>query len=448
MTDCDIGWGSMGEGATIGGIDINDVFPHQVCINLNRRPERWEQSQHEFARHQIKFVRRFPALDGTALSIPSHWDYTPGAYGCLLSHLEVVREAQKRNLSSVLIFEDDVALAADFQEKFKRYIGGVPTDWDMLFFGAFHDALPIPVSENVYRISRADSTFAYALNHTIFDKFITSNSGASIPVDRNNRQLQTEFNCYCFMPHLAWVQPVFSDAQERFANHWYLRESLVLPGSGPIPFVAESVLVMGYFNPTRNSRIAEHLLRMVGVYSARLRDLTLTIVEQGTESTIDQEVLPHDCSYRFVRSESPFNRGRCFNRAAQEFMQSKDVLVFMDGNLYLESRDIAGNIAMAHKYDFTTGYDRIFQLSDHDVANFLHDNQLAFKWFDPESYPVERKVDEYTGCCFFNRGAFQASGGWSEKEPEKLSLRRNRTGEETLTRFNSPNYALRLRPKV
>ena len=105
----------MGKGATIGGTDINDVFPHQVCINLDRRPERWEQSQLEFARHQIKFVRRFPALDGKVLTIPSHWNYTPGAYGCLLSHLEIVREARERNLSSILIFEDDVALAADFR---------------------------------------------------------------------------------------------------------------------------------------------------------------------------------------------------------------------------------------------------------------------------------------------------------------------------------------------
>jgi GR25 family glycosyltransferase involved in LPS biosynthesis len=438
----------MGKEARIGGIDINDVFPHQVCLNLNRRPERWQQSQLEFARHQVKLVRRYPALDGKVLTIPSHWNYTPGAYGCLLSHLEIVREARVRNLSSILIFEDDVALATDFQEKFARYIGQVPSDWDMLFFGAFHDALPIPVSENVCRISRADSTFAYVLNHTIFDNFIASNSAATIPVDWNNRQLQTEFNCYCFMPHLAWVKPVYSDAQERFANHWYLRESLFLPGSGPIPFVADSVLVMSYFNPSRNNCVAEHLLRMVSIYSKRLRDLTLIIVEQGTESTIDQEALPHNCSYRFMRSDSPFNRARCFNRGVQEFIPSKDVFVFMDGNIYLESRDIAGNIAMAHKYDLTTGFERVFQLSDHDVAKLLHDDQRAYKWFDPESCPVERKVDDYRGCCFFNRRAFQSSGGWLEEDPEKLNLSRYPTGEESLNRFNSPNHAFRISPEV
>ena len=436
----------MGEGIMINEIDINDVFPHQVCINLNRRPERWEQAQRKFARHQIRLVRRFPALDGKALSIPSHWAYTPGAYGCLLSHLEAVRGAREQNLASLLIFEDDVELAPDFQEQFQRYFGQVPSDWDMLFFGAFHDALPIPVSEHVHRISRADSTFAYVLNHTIFDKFIASNSAAMMSVDHNNRLLQTEYNCYCFMPHLAWVRPVYSDAQERFANHWYLRESLVLPGRGPIPLVADSVLVMGYFNPTRDGRLAQHLLRMVRQYSTRLEDLTLIIVEQGTESTIDAKILPHNCSYRFVRSESTSNRGMCFNRAVEEHLPSKSVLVFMDGNLYLESRDIAGNIAMARKYDFATGYDRVFQLSDSDVGKFLDDDQATFKWLDPESYPVERKGDDYRECCFFNRRAFEASGGWSETEPEKLRLRRRFMSEEGQTRFHSPNHALRLLP--
>jgi GR25 family glycosyltransferase involved in LPS biosynthesis len=433
----------MVKGPAIDGIDINDVFPHQVCINLDRRPERWEQSRQEFARHNIKMVRRFPAFDGKVLSVPSHWRYTPGAYGCLVSHLEVVRDARKRNLSSILIFEDDVALTEDFQEKFACYIGQLPSEWDMLSFGALHDAVPIPLSKHVHRIIRSDSTFAYALNHTIFDKFIESNGAASIPVDVNNRLLQKEFNCYCFMPHLAWVQSVYSDVQERLTDYWYLRESLVVPGSGTIPFVADSLLIIGYFNPTRNSRVAEHLLRMVRLYSTRLQGLTLTIVEQGADSTIDQEDLPHNCLYRFAESNSAFNRGSCFNQGVRESAPSNDVIGFMDGNVFLESRDIAGNIAMCHKYDCTTGYDRIFDLTDRDIECFLKDDQLTYNWFNPASYPFKRKVDDFSGCCFFNRRPFQALGGWSEAPSPKLTLR-SLIRERRLSRFNAANSALRL----
>ena len=116
--------------------DINDVFPHKVCINLDRRPKRWEEAQKEFARHEIKFVQRFSAVDGNKLIAPAHWQRPKGAYGCLLSHLQVVEEARQRGLPNILIFEDDVVFDSQFRDKFALYIRQLPPVWDMLFFGA------------------------------------------------------------------------------------------------------------------------------------------------------------------------------------------------------------------------------------------------------------------------------------------------------------------------
>ena len=117
---------------------INSVFSHKVCINLDRRAYRWEQMQLKFARHDILGVRRFPALDGKGLILPSGWSSTAGAYGCLLSHLQVVREAKQLGVSSVLIFEDDTVLAPEFNARFAAYSRQLPDDWDMVFFGAIH----------------------------------------------------------------------------------------------------------------------------------------------------------------------------------------------------------------------------------------------------------------------------------------------------------------------
>src|SRR5216117_1383180 len=88
--------------------NINDVFPLKVCINLDRRADRWKQMQLKFRRHAIHGVRRFSAADGNSLTVPPNWSDTPGAYGCLLSHLQVVREARELGMPCVLIFEDDV----------------------------------------------------------------------------------------------------------------------------------------------------------------------------------------------------------------------------------------------------------------------------------------------------------------------------------------------------
>ena len=112
---------------------------------------------------------------------------------------------------NVLIFEDDVVLDARFQEKVAACLAELPSDWDMVYLGAFHRDDPIPVSKRIGRITRADSTYAYALNQKVFDAFIESNSRAIVEVDENNLKLQAEFKCYCFMPNVAWVESLHSD---------------------------------------------------------------------------------------------------------------------------------------------------------------------------------------------------------------------------------------------
>ena len=116
--------------------------------------------------------------------------------------------------------------------------------------------------------------------------------------------------------------------------------------------------------------------------------------------------------------------------------------------MFLESKDISGNIAMCRRYDCTTGFDCIFELTEDDTDTALTDESMTLRWFDPVNYPVQAKADDWSGCCFFDRQAFQASGGWLEKQPENLSLRGNLKSERNLTRFNSPNHALRLRPRL
>src|SRR5688572_15992048 len=107
---------------------INQIFPDKVCINLDRRIERWEQMQNKFRQHGIHSVQRFAAIDGDVTKIPTNWPGTPGAYGCLLSHVEVVRRARGLGLKSILIFEDDVVFDDAFEQKFSEYIHQLPAD--------------------------------------------------------------------------------------------------------------------------------------------------------------------------------------------------------------------------------------------------------------------------------------------------------------------------------
>src|SRR5262249_1607740 len=171
------------------------------CINLDRDRDSWERLQAALARHDIRGVRRVSAVDGSRLELPATWRHSAGAYGGLLSHLQVVRDARKPGRPSLLILGDDVAFGPPCSEKFPVFVRDLPADWDMVFLGALHREDPDPVAENVVRIRQAYCTHAYALRDSIFDSFIAANDGSPRPVDHNNGVLQSSHNCYGFAPN-------------------------------------------------------------------------------------------------------------------------------------------------------------------------------------------------------------------------------------------------------
>ena len=396
---------------------INQLFPHKVCINLDRRFERWEQMQNKFEQHGIHSVQRFAAVDGETSTIPARWDSTPGAYGCLLSHLEVVREARRLGLSSVLIFEDDVVFDDEFEKKFGDCIRQLPADWDMLFFGALHKDELVKVSENIGRITQSNSTYACVLRDTVFDAFIELNSRTSDVLDVNSLELQKRFNCYCFLPHLAWVEFDHSDAQQKLVHHWYLRESLVLFGPQVDRLLSDTTIVFAYTDRTRRS--AENLRCLVEYHDRFFSPhIAMVIVEQGTKPTLDLKTLPVNCDYVFIRDEGPFDPQRCFDAGIQHSGAKREYFILSDSDLYLETLDIRANLRMCEWYDRVTGFSHIIELT-------------------PEASQCLRATKSVRGL------EIPANGSTNNGHYQFLHRRAIQTQKE-LRVFQSPNFALRL----
>ena len=73
------------------------------CINLDRRPDRWQECLIEFDRLKLtNFINRFSGID-----------MAHGGMGCYASHIAVMEEAIKNNYEHVLILEDDVKFFVD-----------------------------------------------------------------------------------------------------------------------------------------------------------------------------------------------------------------------------------------------------------------------------------------------------------------------------------------------
>jgi glycosyl transferase family 25 len=193
--------------------DFNSMFPYKLCINLDRRPERWERVKERFIQHKITSVVRFQAIDGLTLSIPDDWPYSPGHYGCLQSHLAVLKLARKNNAPNILIFEDDCIFDPEFNKKFPHYINQLPDDWDMLFLGGTHFEEPVRVSDNIVRPTMTYLCHAYALKSVIYDPLIELCEQSRGAIDDHTAALQKVFNCYCFSPDLIWQERIDSDTR-------------------------------------------------------------------------------------------------------------------------------------------------------------------------------------------------------------------------------------------
>jgi GR25 family glycosyltransferase involved in LPS biosynthesis len=205
-------------------------FPRQVCVNLDRRPDRWAAVRRQFDRAGLS-VARLAAHDGAVLTPPEQWRHSRGAYGCALSHLDAVRAARDAGCESVLIFEDDLELAPDFAGRLPGFLAAVPEDWAAIYLGATHAEDPRPVVPGVVRLTESYGTWAYALRNTHFDEFIALLEPMNRFADEVTRILQRRHPYYCAEPPLAWDTCDYSDIYEAEIDRWWNRYGLAVGGA-------------------------------------------------------------------------------------------------------------------------------------------------------------------------------------------------------------------------
>jgi GR25 family glycosyltransferase involved in LPS biosynthesis len=422
--------------------DINEVFPHKACINLDRDFDSWVRLQAALTRHDIRGVHRVSAVDGCQLELPATWRHSAGAYGCLLSHLQVVRDARKRGLPSLLILEDDVVFDPAFSEKFPAFVRGLPADWDMVFLGALQREDPVPVAENVVRIRHAYSTYAYALRDSIFDAFIAANDGSPNQVDVNNGILQSNQNCYGFAPNLAWVESRYSPVQERMADHWYLRESVVPLGSQMDRILERTVVIIARRAPNGSATKGRNAGFLSRFYAEFLPGVKTCIVEQGNRSAPEPSDLPAGCSYLRVQDEGPFDRTRCFAAGLEHAPHDCAFLMLYDDYVFIDALSIRANLRICERYDCATGFKSCVKLTEADTES-VRRNKFA-KGIDLRTYGQTEEGPPFVRYGLFRRDTFRAQGGRLDiflKGPisETKQDPRHRV-------FHSPNMMLRLYP--
>jgi glycosyl transferase family 25 len=419
--------------------DLNGRFAHKVCLNLDRRPERWARMQERFTKHGIADVVRFSAVDGGQVDIPSQWQGTAGAYGCLQSNLAVVKQACDNGWPSVLLFEDDVVFDEDLNSKLPRFMAQLPSDWDMLFFGGMHRDEPVRVRENVLKLTSSTSTYAYAVRSTIYPAFLEAHSDSRQPIDVRNRVLQEQFNCYCFFPHLAWVDGGLSDTQGRPIEPWWLKESLVLGGPTMDRIQSRTLVVILHRDSARQDVAHRNLVYTVNAYSRLLDGAAIVVAEPGQSRTVSAASALNGCEHISITAKGAVNRGRCFNEAVRQFGAAKDFYVFVDRDI-VPTWDAKAHLLKCLEYDVVSSFRRLIDLNEEDTTRLVNVEPM-----DGSSYAARPRRSLCAECCTFTRDAFQKSGGWDETGTDgDEGAVQSCTAGELLSVFDSPGLGVRL----
>jgi GR25 family glycosyltransferase involved in LPS biosynthesis len=218
-------------------MNINEQFKNKICINLDRRLDRWETVQAEFQKHDIQDVERFSATDGSLLTdIQQFGKSYQAEFGGTLSHYNAIKYAKQNKFKNIVIFEDDVIFIENFNSLFDWFIENPPAKWDVIFFGGNHTGGFTKYNDFYNKIFRTYAIHAYIVNSTAYDKILahleksielvknsTEKLMPSVAADYFLAQIQPDMNFYSFSKHLAWQSESFSDIQQTVVNYDFLK---------------------------------------------------------------------------------------------------------------------------------------------------------------------------------------------------------------------------------
>lgn len=201
---------------------LSNHFDRVVCINLDERPDRWEQVQQTMAPLLGDVpLERFSAIKPDLAQERIH----NGRAGCLLSHRRVIEAAYRDGLKSVLVIEDDLYFDEQFASHIKPTLTTLSqTPWDLFYLGFTPKAPLLPAGDGLVRSFGGITTHAIAYHQRAMPELLRRLPGENNvlrflsrhkSVDRYYWQhLAPRMQCYASAPLLAFQCDDFSDIQQ------------------------------------------------------------------------------------------------------------------------------------------------------------------------------------------------------------------------------------------
>lgn len=204
-----------------------------VIVSLEKAKDRRERIKAQLEKLNIDAII-MDAVDGQKLSAeelnkpikypgggPGSWRYgeilTPGEVGCLRSHIKVMEMAKENSWPYVVVIEDDVIFADDFEKRMKLLFKIIPNDWEHIYICG------IPLHQNPYYVPpqfptvvpsiRTLTTAGMVIRDTTYDKMIEHWNMFELPADDRVLDMITRtqvLKSYTYYPFPLYVDDSFT----------------------------------------------------------------------------------------------------------------------------------------------------------------------------------------------------------------------------------------------
>ena len=177
------------------------------CINLDKRPDKWKETESSF--------------EGTGLALRRHSAtlHREGWRGCGASHVALAREALRLGLPWVIVVEDDCLPSGDFAERWpvvRDALAAEKGQWDIFLGGPTYVQGPIDMRGPLIGIDTGFALHFYVLNASAYEKAIAWNADRHGPIDV---YYSNQFRIVTTHPPLAVQRPSVSDIKGEYRNY-------------------------------------------------------------------------------------------------------------------------------------------------------------------------------------------------------------------------------------
>jgi GR25 family glycosyltransferase involved in LPS biosynthesis len=205
-----------------------EYFDKVFLINLDKRKDRLERCNNIFEKNNVKdLVERFSGI------VPDPSDDIPYTkdtekikiplYGCLLSHINIIKRAKAEGLKSILVLEDDVDfINVDYIDRSIEQLKN--KEWSLFYLGANTHVPLNKEDENLLVLKKGYATHAVAYHESFYDYFIKNFERRNIPIIDVwlSDYGQENFKSYCTFPITAVQVSNHSDIHDAFADYSWM----------------------------------------------------------------------------------------------------------------------------------------------------------------------------------------------------------------------------------